>query len=127
MKAIKNRIRRKYIIPAQDIMVTTPKDNTQRLAKAFEDVIISEDDGSQYSMSRKTFDSKYDIIDSETCISKANEIDFIFNDTGLDITFTSSWGEDITAYPGAAIVIENGRFGYAIQSKEFQETYYLKD
>ena len=125
MKAIKKQIKRRYSIPAEDRMVVTAKDNTQRLAKAHEDVIITEDDGSQYSMSRKTFESKYVIIDTEYAISKANEIDFILNTTGKNITFTATCGEEITAYPRAAIVIENGRFGYAIQEKEFKETYDL--
>ena len=123
MKAIKKRIQRKFSIPAEDIMIVTPKDNTQRLAKAFEDVIITEDDGSQYCMSRKTFEAKYDIIDAKTALSKSNEIDFVLNTTDKDITFTASWSEEITAYPGAAIVLENGKFGYAIQAKEFAETY----
>ena len=35
----------------------------------------------------------------------------------------ASWGEEITAYPNAAIVIEDGKFAYAIQEKEFAETY----
>lgn len=102
--------------------MVTAKDNTQRLAKAG-DVIITEDDGSQYSMSRETFDKKYDIQDENTCISKANEIDFVLNTTDKNIVFTASWGEQITAFPGAAIVLENGTFGYAIQEKEFKETY----
>ena len=55
MKAIKKRIERKYSITTEDTLVVTAKDNTQRLAKAG-DVIITEDDGSQYSMSRETFD-----------------------------------------------------------------------
>ena len=106
-------------------MIVTAKDNTQRLAKALEDVIITEDDGSQYCMGRKTFESKYDIIDTEYAISKANEINFILNTTGKNIVFTATWGEEITAYPNAAIVIENDKFGYAIQEKEFKETYDL--
>ena len=32
-------------------------------------------------------------------------------------------GEEITAYPNAAIVIEDYKFAYAIQEKEFAETY----
>lgn len=123
MKAIKKRIERKYFIPTKDILIITAKDNTQRLAKAGEDVIITEDDGSQYSMSKGTFDKKYDIIDTEFCISKANEIDFVLNTTDKNIVFPASWGEEITAFPGAAIVLENGTFGYAIQEKEFEETY----
>lgn len=123
MKAIKKRIERKYYIPTEDTLVITAKDNTQRLAKAGEDIIITEDDGSQYSMAKTTFDKKYDIIDGSTCISKANEIDFVLNTTDKNIIFKASWGEDITAYPGAAIVLENGTFGYAIQAKEFKETY----
>lgn len=122
MKAIKKRIERKYSITTEDALVVTAKDNTQRLAKAG-DVIITEDDGSQYSMSRETFDKKYDIQDGSTCISKANEIDFVLNTTDKNIVFTASWGEQITAFPGAAIVLENGTFGYAIQAKEFKETY----
>lgn len=122
MKAIKKRIERKYSITTEDTLVVTAKDNTQRLAKAG-DVIITEDDGSQYSMSRETFDKKYDIQDENTCISKANEIDFVLNTTDKNIVFTASWGEQITAFPGAAIVLENGTFGYAIQEKEFKETY----
>lgn len=122
MKAIKKRIERKYSITTEDTLVVTAKDNTQRLAKAG-DVIITEDDGSQYSMSRETFDKKYDIQDGSTCISKANEIDFVLNTTDKNIIFTASWGEQITAFPGAAIVLENGTFGYAIQEKEFKETY----
>ena len=90
MKATKKRIRRKYFIPTKDILIITAKDNTQRLAKALEDVIITEDDGSQYSMSRTTFDKKYDIIDTETCISKANEIDFVLNTTDKNIVFPAS-------------------------------------
>lgn len=127
MKATKKRIRRKYSIPTKDTLVITPKDETQRLAKALEDVIITEDDGSQYSMSRTTFDKKYDIIDTEFCISKANEIDFVLNTTDKNIVFPASWGEQITAFPGAAIVLENGTFGYAIQAKEFEETYDIQD
>ena len=127
MKAIKKRIRRKYFIPTKDILIITAKDNTQRLAKAGEDVIITEDDGSQYSMSRTTFDKKYDIIDTEFCISKANEIDFVLNTTDKNILFPASWGEQTTAFPGAAIVLENGTFGYAIQAKEFEETYDIVD
>ena len=125
MKAIKKRIERKYSITTEDTLVVTAKDNTQRLAKAG-DVIITEDDGSQYSMSRETFDKKYDIQDENTCISKANEIDFVLNTTDKNIVFTASWGEQITAFPGAAIVLENGTFGYAIQEKEFKETYVVK-
>lgn len=125
MKAIKKRIERKYSITTEDTLVVTAKDNTQRLAKAG-DVIITEDDGSQYSMSRETFDKKYDIQDGSTCISKANEIDFVLNTTDKNIVFTASWGEQITAFPGAAIVLENGTFGYAIQEKEFKETYDVK-
>ena len=49
MKAIKKRVQRKYAIPGVDTLVITPKDETQRLAKALEDVIITEDDGSQNS------------------------------------------------------------------------------
>ena len=127
MKAIKKRIERKYAIPVVDTLVITEKDNTRRLTKAFEDVIITEDDGSQYSMSRTTFDKKYDIIDDSTCISKANEIDFVLNTTDKNIVFPASWGEQITAFPGAAIVLENGTFGYAIQAKEFEETYDIQD
>lgn len=123
MKAIKKQIERKYTIPIEDRLVVTAKDNTQRLAKAYEDVIITEDDGSQYSMSRSTFNKKYDIINTDTCMSKMNEIDFVLNTTDKNIVFTASWGESITAYPGAAIVLENGTFGYAIQEKEFAETY----
>ncbi len=41
MKAIKKQIKRRYSIPAEDRMVITAKDNTQRLAKAIEDVIIT--------------------------------------------------------------------------------------
>ncbi len=126
MKAIKKQIKRRYAIPAVDRMVVTAKDNTQRLAKALEDVIITEDDGSQYCMSRTTFESKYDIIDTEYAISKANEINFILNTTGKNIVFTATWGEEITACPNAAIVIENGKFGYAIQDKEFKETHDVK-
>lgn len=122
MKAIKKRVQRKYSITTEDTLVITTKDNTQRLAKAG-DVIITEDDGSQYSMSRETFDKKYDIQDENTCISKANEIDFVLNTTDKNIVFPASWGEKITAFPGAAIVLENGTFGYAIQEKEFAETY----
>ena len=122
MKAIKKRIERKYSITTEDTLVITAKDNTQRLAKAG-DVIITEDDGSQYSVSRETFDKKYDIQDDSTCISKANEIDFVLNTTDKNIVFTASWGEQITAFPEAAIVLENGTFGYAIQEKEFKETY----
>ena len=107
MKAIKKRVQRKYEIPAVDTLVVTAKDNTQRLAKAGEDIIITEDD---------------DI----TCISKANEIDFVLNTTDKNIVFPASWGEQITAFPGAAIVLENGTFGYAIQAKEFEETYDVK-
>lgn len=125
MKAIKKRIERKYSITTEDTLVVTAKDNTQRLAKAG-DVIITEDDGSQYSISRETFDKKYDIQDGSTCISKANEIDFVLNTTDKNIVFTASWGEQITAFPGAAIVLENGTFGYAIQEKEFKETYDVK-
>lgn len=123
MKAIKKQIERKYSIPTKDTLIITTKDNTQRLAKAEEDVIITEDDGSQYSMAKTTFDKKYDIIDDSTCISKSNEIDFVLNTTDKNIVFTASWGELITAFPGAAIVLENGTFGYAIQAKEFEETY----
>ncbi len=123
MKAIKKQITRKFRIPAEDILIKTTKDNTQRLAKAFEDVIITEDDGSQYSMSRTTFDKKYNIINTEEAISKLNEIDFIFNTTDKAIVFLSSWGEEITAFPGAAIVIEDNKFSYVIQEKEFKETY----
>ena len=123
MRAIKKIIKRKFSIPSEDRIVITPKDNTQRLAKALEDVIITEDDGSQYCMPRKIFHNKYDIIDTETCMSKPNEIYFILNTTGKDIVFTASWGEEITAYPNAAIVIENGKLGYAIQEMEFVETY----
>lgn len=126
MKAIKKRIERKYSIPTEDTLVITAKDNTQRLAKALEDVIITEDDGSQYSMAKTTFDKKYDIIDDSTCISKSNEIDFVLNTTDKNIVFPASWGEQITAFPGAAIVLENGTFGYAIQEKEFKETYDVK-
>lgn len=127
MKAIKKRIERKYFIPTKDTLIITAKDNTQRLAKAGEDVIITEDDGSQYSMSRTTFNKKYDIIDTEFCISKANEIDFVLNKTDKNIVFPASWGEQITAFPGAAVVLENGTFGYAIQAKEFEETYDIQD
>lgn len=123
MKAIKKRVERKYSIPTEDILVITAKDNTQRLAKALEDVIITEDDNSQYSMAKTTFDKKYDIINNNTCISKSNEIDFVLNTTDKNIVFTASWGEQITAFPGAAIVLENGTFGYAIQAKEFEKTY----
>ena len=126
MKAIKKRIERKYTIPSVDTLVITTKDNTKRLAKALDDVIITEDDGSQYTMSRTTFDKKYDIIDTITCISKANEIDFVLNTTDKNIVFPASWGEQITAFPGAAIVLENGTFGYAIQAKELEETYDIK-
>ena len=52
MKAIKKQIERKYSIPTKDTLIITAKDNTQRLAKAEEDVIITEDDGSQYSMAK---------------------------------------------------------------------------
>ena len=123
MKAIKKRVERKYSIPKVDTLVNTSKDNTQRLAKALEDVIITEDDGSQYSMLRTTFDKKYDIVSESVCISKANEIDFVLNTTDKSIVFKASWGEEITAFPGAAIVLEGETFGYAIQTKEFDETY----
>jgi hypothetical protein len=123
MKAIKKQIKRKFRIPLEDVLIKTSKDSTQRLAKAYEDVIITEDDGSEYSMSKETFHKKYDIINSEEAISKLNKIDFVLNTTNLPIVFTASWGEEITAYPNAAIVIENSKFGYAIQEKEFAETY----
>ena len=123
MKAIKKQIKRKYRIPLEDIVIKTSKDSTQRLAKAYEDVIIIEDDGSEYSMSKETFYKKYDVINNKEAISKANEIDFIFNTTNKEITFMASWGEEITAYPNAAIVIEDCKFAYAIQEKEFAETY----
>lgn len=126
MKAIKKQIERKYSIPTEDTLVITAKDNTQRLAKAG-DIIITEDDGSQYSMAKTTFDKKYDIVDDNTCILKANEINFILNTTDKNIVFPASWGEQITAFPGAAIVLENGTFGYAIQAKEFEETYDIQD
>lgn len=126
MKAIKKRIELKYEIPKEDILIITEKDNTKRLAKANIDVIIIEDDGSRYSMSKNTFENKYDIIDFERCVSKQNEIDFLLNTTDKDITFKSSWGENITAFPGAVIVLENGTFGYAIQQKEFETTYKIK-
>ena len=74
-------------------------------------------------MSIETFYKKYDVINNEEAISKANEIDFIFNTTNKEITFMASWGEEITAYPNAAIVIEDYKFAYAIQEKEFAETY----
>lgn len=77
-------------------------------------------------MAKTTFDKKYDIIDDSTCISKSNEIDFVLNTTDKNIVFPASWGEQITAFPGAAIVLENGTFGYAIQAKEFKETYDIK-
>ena len=65
MKAIKKQIKRKYRIPLEDIVIKTSKDSTQRLAKAYEDVIIIEDDGSEYSMSIETFYMKYDVINNE--------------------------------------------------------------
>ena len=55
MKAIKKQIKRKFRIPLEDVLIKTSKDSTQRLAKAYEDVIITEDDGSEYSMSKETF------------------------------------------------------------------------
>lgn len=127
MKAIKKQITRKFRIPVEDILIKTPKDNTQRLAKAFEDVIIIEDDGSQYSMSRATFDKKYNIINIEEAVSKPNKIDFLLNTTDKAIVFSASWGEEITAFPGAAIVIEDNKFSYAIQEKEFKETYDIEE
>ena len=60
---------------------------------------------------KTTFDKKYDIINDSTCISKSNEIDFVLNTTDKNIVFTASWGELITAFPGAAVVLENGTFG----------------
>jgi hypothetical protein len=127
MKAIKKQIKREYAIPTKDVEILTGKDSTKNIAKAYESVIITEDDGSQYCMERETFHKKYDIVDTKYAMSKANEIEFLYNNTGNPITFKASWGEDITAHPNAAIVIENGTFGYAIQAEEFQETYTVID
>ena len=123
MKAIKKQITRKFRITTEDTEIFTKKDNTKNIAKAYSDIIIQEDDGSEYVMSRVDFDKRYDITSLGICMSKANEIDYILNDSKLAITFTASWGEEITAYPNAAIVIENGKFGYAIQEDDFKNTY----
>lgn len=123
MRARKKIFTRKFCIPFEDREIITSKDNTKKIAKAHEDVIITEPDGSQYSMSKAIFEKRYKVINEHEAETIPVEIDFVLNTTSLPIRFKANWGEDITAYSNAAIVIERGTFSYAIQKDEFESTY----
>ena len=74
-------------------------------------------------MSKATFEKRYKVINDHEAETIPVEIDFILNTTILPIRFKANWGEYITAYSNAAIVIECGTFSYAIQKDEFESTY----
>ena len=74
-------------------------------------------------MPHSKFLERYNVIDTTHAETKPVTIEFIYNTSTHPVIFLASWGEDIAAQPGAAIVFENGRIGYAIQPLEFIETY----
>ncbi len=94
---------------------------TTNTAKAG-DFIVTGTQGEQYIIGAIKLHERYTLSEDKTqATTKPVVITFEYATT--DMQFEASWGEDMFMKAGDAIVTENGKIGYGINRKAFEETY----
>jgi hypothetical protein len=93
------------------------------------DYVLTGPKGEEYTVDPKTVESKYTVnkIGDNKAILTTKPVTIDYSIADKDMTFTASWGEDMIANPGDALVYEDGKLSYRIEKDIFEKTYDTND